>query len=113
MYEKRYTHNTKGEREEGMHTQIFIGQYHCGSPRWHAEKSGTQPSVEACPTIILNQIFNNLSCRASSFMSHHLTVKTTKLSKMKCVRGCVCKIERLKPNKIEAPFKLGLQENPH
>jgi hypothetical protein len=29
-----------------------------------------------------------LSCRASSFMSHHLTIKTTKLSEMKCV--CVC-----------------------
>jgi hypothetical protein len=52
-----------------------------------------------------------LSCRASSFMSHHLTIKTTKLSEMKCV--CVCTNRRLKPNKIEAPFKLGLQENPH
>jgi hypothetical protein len=111
LYEKRSTHNTKGEREEGMHTQIFIGQYHCGSPCWHADKSGTQPSVEACPTIIPNQVCNNLSCRASSFMSHHLTIKTTKLSEMKCV--CVCTNRRLKPNKIEAPFKLGLQENPH
>jgi hypothetical protein len=55
-----------------------------------------------------------LSCRASSFMSHHLTIKTTKLSEMKCVCVCVCvQTERLKPNKIEAPFKLGLQENPH
>jgi hypothetical protein len=58
-----------------------------------------------------------LSCRASSFMSHHLTIKTTKLSEMKCVCVCVCVCvctnRRLKPNKIEAPFKLGLQENPH